>query len=159
MKRCRRQTSEIEQDQKDWEERNKAMKAEKEHQQRKDSQQTKPESSETSGEGPSTSVDLKRGGLSRSCRWNLMNWPRKSHKTSPEVRDESERKEESTQQEKTETESDNPPIEFEDQMYELMQEAEMMTEYQGMTSEQEEELILQLTPRERAEYWEMREHY
>ena len=35
----------------------------------------------------------------------------------------------------------------------------MMTEYQGMTSEQEEELISQLTPRERAEYWEMREYY
>ena len=55
LKRCRRQTSEIEQDQKDWEDRNKAMKAEQECQQRK-SQQAKPESSETSGEGPSTSI-------------------------------------------------------------------------------------------------------
>ena len=35
----------------------------------------------------------------------------------------------------------------------------MMTEYQEMTSEQEEELISQLTPRERAEYWEMKEYY
>ena len=35
LKQCRRQTSEIEQDQKDWEERNKAMKAEQECQQRK----------------------------------------------------------------------------------------------------------------------------
>ena len=34
LKRIRRQTSEIEQDQKDWEERNKAMKEEQEHQQR-----------------------------------------------------------------------------------------------------------------------------
>ena len=32
------------------------MKAEQERQQRKDSQQTEPESGETSGEGPSTSV-------------------------------------------------------------------------------------------------------
>ena len=56
LKQCRRQTSEIERDQKDWKERNKAMKAEKEHQQRKDSQQTKPESGETSGEGPLTSI-------------------------------------------------------------------------------------------------------
>ena len=55
LKQCRRHTSGIEQDQKDWEERNKAMKAEQEHQQRK-SQQTKPESSKTSGEGPSTSI-------------------------------------------------------------------------------------------------------
>ena len=84
---------------------------------------------------------------------------KKSHKTSPEARDKSERKDKSTQQEKTETESDTPPIEFEDQMYELMQEAEMMTEYQEMTSEQEEVLILQLTPRERAEYQEMKEYY
>ena len=56
LKQCRRQTSEIERDQRDWEERNKAMKAEQECQQRKDSQQTKPESGETSGEGPSTSL-------------------------------------------------------------------------------------------------------
>ena len=44
LKRCKSQTSEIEQDQKDWEERSKAMKAEQECQQRKN-QQTKPESS------------------------------------------------------------------------------------------------------------------
>ena len=55
LKRCRRQTSEIEQDQKDWEERNKAMKVEQEHQ-RKQSQQTQPKPGETSGEGSSTSV-------------------------------------------------------------------------------------------------------
>ena len=55
LKQCRRQTSEIEQDQKDWEERNKAMKAEQEHQQKK-SQQTQPEPCETSGEGSSTSI-------------------------------------------------------------------------------------------------------
>ena len=32
LRRCRRQTLEIERDQKDWEERNKAMKVEQEHQ-------------------------------------------------------------------------------------------------------------------------------
>ena len=117
LKQCRRQTSEIEWDQKDWEERNKAMKAGKEHQQRKDSQQTKPESSETSEEGPSTRV-LKVKSENEVDELA----EEKSHKTSPEVRDESERKDKSTQQEKTETESDNPPIELEDQMYELMQE-------------------------------------
>ena len=84
---------------------------------------------------------------------------KESHETSPEARDKSKREDESAWQEKTETESDNPPIEFEDQMYELMQEVEMTTEYQEMTSEQEEGLVSQLTPRERAEYQEMREYY
>ena len=50
----------------------------------------------------------------------------KRHGTSSEVRDKSGRKDKSTQQEKcNKTESNSPPIEFEDQMYELMQEAEM----------------------------------
>ena len=44
-------------------------------------------------------------------------------------------------------------------MYELIQETEMTTEYQEMTSEQEEELVSQLTSMERAEYWEMKEYY
>ena len=44
-------------------------------------------------------------------------------------------------------------------MYELMQETEMMTEYQEMTSEWEEELVSQLTPREKAKYQEMKEYY
>ena len=35
----------------------------------------------------------------------------------------------------------------------------MTTEYQEMTSEQKEELVSQLTSRERAEYWEMKEYY
>ena len=58
---------------------------------------------------------------------------KKLHEPSPEIRDESKRKDESerkdepTQQEETENKSDTPPIEFDDQMYELMQEAEMMT--------------------------------
>ena len=69
-----------------------------------------------------------------------MNWPRKGHmkqavRDESERKDKSERNDESTQQEETEIESDTPPIEFEDQMYELMQEVEMMTEYQEMTSE------------------------
>ena len=127
------------------------MKAENECQQRKDSQQTKPESGETSGEGPSTSVlkvKSKKGRNVKIMQVEVDEPPeKKSHKTSPEARDKSERKDKSTQQGKTEIENDTPPIEFEDQMYELMEEAEMMTEYQ-MTSEQEEELVLQLTPRE-----------
>ena len=74
-------------------------------------------------------------------------------------KDESEKGDEPTEQEETEDKSDTPPIEFEDQMYKLMQETEMMTEYQEMTTKQEEELVSQLTPREKAKYQEMREYY
>ena len=138
-------------------------------QQRKDSQPTKPESGETSGEGPSTSVLKVKSQKGKTVKIMQVEVDepaeKKSHEPSPEARDElkrkdkSERKDKPTQQEETENESDTPPFEFEDQMYELMQEAEIMTEYQEMTSEQEEELILQLTPMERAEYREMREYY
>ena len=44
-------------------------------------------------------------------------------------------------------------------MYELIQKAEMITEYQEMTLKQEEELVSQLTPREKAKYQEMKEYY
>ena len=145
------------------------MKAEKKCQQRKDSQQTKPELGETSGEGPSTSTLKVKSQKGKTVEIMQVEEDepaeKKSHEPSPEIRDKSKRKDESerkdkpTQQEETENESDTPPIEFEDQMYELMQEAEMMTEYQEMTSEQKEELISQLTPRERAEYREMKEYY
>ena len=49
-------------------------------------------------------------------------------------KDKSEKRDEPTEKEEIEDKSDTPPIEFEDQMYELMQETEMMTEYQEMTS-------------------------
>ena len=49
--------------------------------------------------------------------------------------DESEKRDELTEQEETEDESDTPPVEFKDQMYKLMQETEMATEYQEMTAE------------------------
>ena len=80
---------------------------------------------------------------------------------SSEARDESAEKDESIQQkEHYKTESDNPPIEFGDPVYELMQGAEIEEEYTEMTSEQEEELASQLTPQEeRAEYREMKEFY
>ena len=66
---------------------------------------------------------------------------------SSEARDKSAEKDESTQQEEHyETKSDDPPIEFEDQVYELMQEAEIGEEYTEMAPEQEEELVSQLTP-------------
>ena len=154
LKPCRRQTSEIERDQKDWEQRNKAMKAEQECQQRK-SQQTQPEPSETSGEGSSTSilkVKSQKGKTVKIMQVEVDKWVE-------EKLDESGKKDEPTEQEETKDESDTPPIEFEDQIYELMLETEMRTEYQEITSEQEEELVSQLTPREKTEYREMKEYY
>ena len=88
------------------------MKAEKEHQQRKDSQQTKPESSKTSGEGPSTSILKVKSEKGRTVEIMQVEVDelakKKSHKTSPEVGDKSGRKDESTQQGKTETETIHP---------------------------------------------------
>ena len=55
--------------------------------------------------------------------------------------DKSEKRDELTEQEETEDKSDTPPVEFEDQMYKLMQETEITTEYQEMTTEWEEELV------------------
>ena len=64
-----------------------------------------------------------------------------------EARDKPVKENESTQQEERyETESDDPPIEFQDPMYEFMQEAEIEEEYAEMTQEQEEEFASQLTP-------------
>ena len=78
---------------------------------------------------------------------------------SSEVRGKSAEKDKSTQQEEHyETKSDDPPTEFEDPVYELMQEVEIEEECTEMTPEQEEELASQLT-RERAKYREMKEFY
>ena len=65
--------------------------------------------------------------------------------------DESEKRDEPTEQEETEDKSNTPPVEFEDQMYGLVQETEMATEYQEMTAEWEA-LVSQLTLREKAKY-------
>ena len=133
---------------------------EQEHQQRK-SQQTQPEPGETSGEGLSTSILKVKSQKGKTVKIMQVEADKPAEKKSDKSKrkDESGKKDEPTEQEETEAKSDIPPVEFEDQMYELMQETEMMTEYQEMTSEQEEELILQLTLREKAEYQEMKEYY
>ena len=61
------------------------------------------------------------------------------------------------EEEHYETKSYDPPVDFEDPMFELMQELE--EEYVELTPEQEREMTSQLTPRERAEYQEMTEFY
>ena len=60
---------------------------------------------------------------------------------SSEAGDESAEKDKATQQEEHyETKSDDPPIEFKDPVYKLMQGAEIEEEYTEMIPEQEEEL-------------------
>ena len=129
------------------------MKVEQEHQQKK-SQQTQPEPHETSGEGSSTSILKVKSQKGKTVKIIQVEVDKPVEKESDESRrkDESEKRDEPTEQEETEDESDTPPVEFEDQMYKLMQETEMTTEYQEMTSEREEKLVSQLTPREKAKY-------
>ena len=160
LKQCRRQTSVIERDQKDWEEMNKAVKAEQECQQRK-SQQTQPEPGETSREGSSTSILKVKSQKGKTVKIMQVEVGKLAEKKldKSKRKDKLGKKDEPTKQEETEGESDTPPIEFEDQMYELMQETKMMTDYQEMTSGWEEELVSQLTLREKAEYREMKEYY
>ena len=91
------------------------MNTEQECQQRK-SQQAKPESGETSGEGPSTNILKVKSQKGKTVQIMQVEVDepaeRKSHKPSPEIRDKSkrkdksERKDKSTQQEETEDESD-----------------------------------------------------
>ena len=84
-----------------------------------------------------------------------------SHGTVTGINDESTiGKDESTEKEEHyEAESNEPRVEFEDPIYELMQEEEMEEEYEEMTPEWEKELVSQLTTQERAEYREMSDFY
>ena len=136
------------------------MKAEQEYQQ-KQGQHTQPEPDETSGEGLSTNVSKVRLQKGKTVEVVQVKEDKAVEEKMEESRkkDKSEKRDEPTEQEETEDESDTPPVEFEDQMYKLMQEMEMVTEYQEMTAEWKEELVSQLTLREKAEYQEMRECY
>ena len=85
-----------------------------------------------------------------------------SQRQAEKVKDESEDKkdESSTERENEhyEVKSYDLPVEFEDPMFELMQE-ELGEEYDDMTLEEEREVISQLTLRERAEYREITKFY
>ena len=129
------------------------MKVEQEHQQ-KQSQQTQPEPGETSGEGPSTSILKVKSQKGKTVKVIHVREGKLVEEGMDKSRkeDESEKNDEPIEQEETGDENDVPPVEFEDQMYELMQETEMAMEYQEMTKEQENKLVSQLTLREKAEY-------
>ena len=94
-------------------------------------EQTQPEPGETSGEGSSTSILKVKSQKGKTVEIVQVE-DKLVEKKSDESRskNESEKRDEPTEQEETEDERDTPPVEFEDQMYELMQETEMTTEYQ-----------------------------
>ena len=146
LRRCRRHTTEYECNKRDWEEHGKAMEEEKERQQKKESgQQIAPELGEASREEASTStlkVKTNKGKVIEVVRVEAGEQARvMSHSTVTGTKDESTiGKDKSTEEEEHyEAESDEPPVEFEDPMYELMQEEEMEEEYKEMTPEQEKE--------------------
>ena len=101
------------------------MKVEQEHQWKK-SQQTQPEPGETSGEGSSTSILKVKSQKGKTVEIVQVEEDKPVEKKLDKSRrkDKSEKRDEPTEQEETEDKSDTPPIEFKDQMYELMQEAE-----------------------------------
>ena len=129
--------------------------------QRKQSQQTQPKPGETSGEGSSTSVLKVKSQKGKTVKVIYVKEGKLIEEEVEESRkeDESEKNDKPIEQEGTGDESDTLPVEFEDKMYELMQEMEMAMEYQEMTTKQENELVSQLIPREKAKYQEMREYY
>ena len=163
LKCCRRQIVEHECDQKDWENHNKAMQEEKERQQKtkESSQQKESKPGESSKRETSTSTLKVKTSKGRKIEVVRM---KTSEQTENISQDQAEKaKDELTvkmdkssarkEEEHYETESYDPPVEFEDPMFELMQE-ELEEEYDEMTPEQEREMTSQLMPRERAEYQE-----
>ena len=87
--------------------------------------------------------------------------PEDTAKKIPEekVKDESEPGEDESLDSNKFEEVYEPPVEFKDPLYELMEGQEMEEEYAQMTLEEEETIIAQLTPQERAEHQEISEFY
>ena len=100
-------------------------------------------------------IEVVRMETSRQTEETLQGQAEKAKDESIDKKDESSTIKE---EEHYEAESYDPPVEFEDPIFELMQE-ELEEEYDDMTPEQEREMISQLMPRERAEYWEMTKFY
>ena len=168
LKCCWKQTAEYECDQKDWADCNKAMQEEKERQQKmeKSSQRVETKLGESSkGETSTSTLEVKTSNR-RKIEVVRMETGRQTGKTSQrqaeKAKDKSKDKKDESSTEKEEEHYEvkgyDPPVEFEDPMFELMQQ-ELEQEYDDMTPEQDREMISQLTPRERAEYQEMTEFY
>ena len=83
---------------------------------------------------------------------------RQAEKAKDKSKDKKDESSTEKEEEHYEVKGYDPPVEFEDPMFELMQQ-ELEQEYDDMTPEQDREMISQLTPRKRAEYQEMTEFY
>ena len=168
LKCCRKETTEYECDQKDWADHNEAMQEEKERQQKteKSSQWVETKMGESSKGETSTStlkvkmskgrkievVRMKTGGQTGETS------QRQAEKAEGESKDKKDESSTENKEEHYEAESYDPPVEFEDPMFELIQK-ELEEEYDEMSPEQKREMISQLMPRERAEYQEMTGFY
>ena len=155
---CRRQAAEYDHDKQGWEDQNKAVQEEEERQRRmkESGQWVKPELGESSGEGTMKStlkVKSSRGkdivvvkiATDEQSQTTSQDWEEKMKDESVGRVNESPAGEE---EEQYDTESFDLPVEFEDPMFELMEEKELEEEYNEMTTKQGEEIITQLTPRE-----------
>ena len=164
---CRRQAAEYDYDKQGWEDQNKAVHEEEERQRRmkESGQQVKPELGESSREGTMKStlkVKSSKGKdivvvkieTNKQSQTKSQDWEEKMKDESVGRVDESPTEEE---EEQYDAESFDPPVEYEDPMFMLMEGKELEEEYNEMTLEQEEEIIAQLTPQERAEHQEMTE--
>ena len=145
------------------------MQEEKKRQQemKESSKQVEPELGESSKGETSTSilrVKMSKGRKIEVVRMETGKWTEKTSLSQTEkAKDKSvvkmDKSSAGKEEEHYETESYDPTVEFEDPMFELMQEEELEEEYDEMTPEQEREVTSQLTPRERAEYQEMIKFY
>ena len=168
LKCCRKQTAEYECDQKDWADCNEAMQEEKERQQKmeKSNHWVETKLGESSKGGTSTitlKVKMSKGRKIEVVRMETSGQTgemsqRQDEKVRDESKDEEDKSPAGKEEEHYEAKSYDLPVEFEDPMFELMQE-ELEEEYDDMTPEQEREMISQLMPRKRAEYREMTKFY
>ena len=165
----RRQAAEYDYDKQGWEDQNKAVQEEEEKQRRmkESGQQMKPELGETSGEGIMKSTLKVKSSKGKDIVVVKIETNEQSQATSQDweekMKDESvgtvDKSLAGEEEEQYDTESFDLPVEFKDLMFELMEGKELEEKYNEMILEEEEEIIAQLTPRERAEHLEMTEFY
>ena len=149
LKCCKRQTMGYECDQKDWADHNKAMQQEKERQQKmeKSSQWAETEPGGSSKEETSTSTLKVKISKGRKIEVVRMETGKQTDKTSQGQAEKAKdelivKKDESSvgkEEEHYETKSYDLPVEFEDPMFELMQDR-LEEEYDEMIPEQEREM-------------------
>ena len=166
---CRRQHTEYKCDKQGQEDQNKAVQEEEERQKRmkESGQQVETEPGESSNEGTMKGSLKVKSSKGKDIVVVKIEADEQSQTTSQgrfkKMKDKSvsrvDKSSAEEEEEQYDTGSFDSPVEFEDPMFELMEGKELEEEYNEMTLEQEEEIIAQLTPREKVEHWEMTEFY